>query len=1003
MNPEITDNQAREGGGGTSPFGLPSASGATNPDRGAIVALFRVGTRKARLAAALMLVMTGLVTQTATQALAEARQAVLYLDAPAVSTDRATNAGEVARAYSDPRSPTFPDVLAWLGVRTAAENDTGTPPKYAAAAFASVTALGAAGTQAVTAEAAYEAGETMLAQIEDGVPSKGGSPSEDDLAAAGGATGNAHGGSVRPELGDGTRAPDENPAKSYDAPPAEQPSSPDLASSPEPVAEPDGAEGLALQAPVATPSSGSAETEFAAAPSEDASPTRGSSHGAEPSYGATGPVSESAAGPSVGPTDESEAQKPEVQKGDVREPGDGGEFAPAASQAPAHHTGRGGEAAQSDPAASTEPANEVAYEEPAQSPDTGPTSTPSDDVGPAPISSPPATNGVTTEGPSADELASASPAPAESGEDGAPAQDASGGPVSEVVIVQGPQTGEGDDASEAPEEAAPAEDAPAEPSDTPTDAEGPREESTPEPQPEPQPEDQDSLPTGEPSDESLAAEEPIADEGAPTASAPADAPADGGSAGASETTSPYPTDESSGDPAVAPTDQTVEESIGDQQGATPTDEPASPVPDEGAAAQDVTPSPDDGWSGQPDAEQSPGPGNESTPLLTAEPDAEGQTPQVETPERQSRDRGDDRLSRRDRGGSDTIIPDERIDRVEQGEGGAEVVQETSIRGSSDERRSVTEFRDERSPGGDTPELPDATAASADEGSAPRKVAQEDPQNVLKDYGLDLDASGLTGSNRAGKEPAVRGERGRQTEDATPDDVDEESSEGSQPTSYLIRAVDPTGGARSYDENRAERQAARQERIARRQQIAADEAAAAGHADRMADRRAERREARRANIFAARVAERHAERRANRIAAARAERRAERRTERQAVREQAAIERAAIRYQRRQNRLAAGGVFDAERTSAHVRGRGAPAYQEPPARPRAVKPVPVRQVGTQHSAPAAQPPGRRVPLARLDPAPRVRSRVQPEVQAQTKQRLAPGGVRMPKSVDRATGR
>jgi hypothetical protein len=73
----------------------------------------------------------------------------------------------------------------------------------------------------------------------------------------------------------------------------------------------------------------------------------------------------------------------------------------------------------------------------------------------------------------------------------------------------------------------------------------------------------------------------------------------------------------------------------------------------------------------------------------------------------------------------------------------------------------------------------------------------------------------------------------------------------------------------------------------------------------------------------------------------------------------------------------------------------------------VKTVPVRQVGTQHSAPAAQPPGRRVPLARLDPALRIRSRVQPEVQVQPQQRVAPGGapggVRMPESVDRATGR
>lgn len=155
--------------------GVEAPHSGASPDR-TVLALLRAGTRRCRLAAAVVAVVAGLVVQTANGAFADARRTVLYLDAPAVSADRAARAGETAVAYSDPRSAASPDVLAWLGVAESRENEPPAPPESAEAAFASVIAPDGAETPSVTVEAAAEAGRVMLAQIEDGAPSSDGVP-----------------------------------------------------------------------------------------------------------------------------------------------------------------------------------------------------------------------------------------------------------------------------------------------------------------------------------------------------------------------------------------------------------------------------------------------------------------------------------------------------------------------------------------------------------------------------------------------------------------------------------------------------------------------------------------------------------------------------------------------------------------------------------------------------------------------------------------------------------
>jgi hypothetical protein len=271
-----------------------------NPNR-TVLALLRVGSRRCRLAAAFMAVVIGLTAPTANGALAESRRTVLYLDAPAVSKDRALRAGKVADAYADPGSPATRQTLAWLGLPLRPA-DVSEPPEYAEAAFASLTAPDGDGAGGVTAEAALRAGEVMLAQIDEGVSPGGRDGDEyanEEMAA----------GAVRPTLGDGTRAPDAERVAEPATQPEGQPEpggeiptdvgTPEYASipaSPDPTGEPgDPSGGASIVVP--NPLSRGEEpeepsTELAAAPSYTrASPEPAFGTEDEP-YGPIGPVSD---------------------------------------------------------------------------------------------------------------------------------------------------------------------------------------------------------------------------------------------------------------------------------------------------------------------------------------------------------------------------------------------------------------------------------------------------------------------------------------------------------------------------------------------------------------------------------------------------------------------------------------------------------------------------------------------------------------------------------------
>jgi len=160
-----------------------------------ILALLRVGTRPCRLAAALLAVIVVLAPQFGARASAEEGAATLYLNAPSVSHERASQAGEVARDYSEGGSSARDGVLAWVGVPARALG----APDGATEAFASITAPEDEGKNYMTLEDALRAGEVMLAQIED-EPPEDGEDGNEELASAAGA--------VRPQLGDGRRAPE---------------------------------------------------------------------------------------------------------------------------------------------------------------------------------------------------------------------------------------------------------------------------------------------------------------------------------------------------------------------------------------------------------------------------------------------------------------------------------------------------------------------------------------------------------------------------------------------------------------------------------------------------------------------------------------------------------------------------------------------------------------------------------------------------------------------------
>lgn len=940
----------------------------------AVVALFGTGGRRCRLAAAFVAVTVGLAGQTAAQAFAQAKEGtVLYLDAPAVSTDRATRAGETASAYSDPRSPVPPDTPAWLGVRGPRGDETEAPPQDASEAFASVTAPDARGTPGITAEAAYDAGKTMLAQIEEAAPPEDGAPGEDELAATG---------DVRPELGDGTQAPNGEPSAGYEAAPAEQPTTPDVASSPEPVApvsdpvaEPSGGEGLPLEAPASAP----APTELAAAPTDDASPAPGISPDTEPDYGTTGPISEPAVEPA--PAAESstepvvqrpEIQEPETQEPEVREPvlPSGGDEAavletpdspepgvsPAASVEPSTaptaervEEPEGGSeefaGANTTPVTGPEPADETAHGDPSVAPDTGPTSGHSDAVALSPPSSP-----VPEDDGDSDDPVSASPAPEEAGQDDA-SENVSRVQISEVVVVQESDTGEGADpaASPPPDFAPPTDEA---------EAENGGAEDTGPPSWAP-PSDETRPETATPAEQST--DNGVEEGDAPPSEAPNEQPHEQTNLGSGETATSSPVDEAEepasdtprgtgpGDEstAVVPDSPPSEEAPptgGDQEGGqdTPQDPGSGKAPTEGPASPGVAPSGDP--QAPPDnTEQALPPGGESGtngPRLQADGHAGGSS---RGPDRSREDHKDDSRDRRDRGHSGPASPDEWFRRIRQYDGGAETVQEKA--------REAT------------------------------------------------GRSGITG--RADKEPTPREQRSRGADAGSPEDAgEEEVPEDSQAQNYVLRTVrsaqgsgdgEQVGSAGAHEPATASPEQARNGSRA--------EPRAEPLAEQQAAKRAERREARRVERFAARVAERKADRRASRVLA----------------REQGSVERAAVREESRQNRPTDGRAFDAQEYAAPSAGRNrnVPDYQETVPQPATVELAPIRQVKTQRFAPVEQPAAvelasaRQVPAARLAPA----AQVQPQAQSQVRQQLGSGGVgqisggsvaRVTKSVNRAAG-
>ena len=266
------------------------------PDR-SVLALLRVGTRWCRLAAALMAVVVGLTSQIGDVAVAQAKQTLLYLDAPAVSAEHASRAGEVANAYSKPGSPASREVLAWLEVPVRPV-DVSAPPEGATKAFAAITARDGEGAGGVTPDNALAAGEVMLAQLE-------GSPSQEDKD---GGEELASSEAVRPQLGAGEQAPR---APETDDAEEQRPGDTDVPTyagssayaatqgAAVPVEEPSGGSGVVIPTPSTVAEEATDEVPQQSLPTELASAPSGT--GATPvldpgteeeTYGPSGPVSD---------------------------------------------------------------------------------------------------------------------------------------------------------------------------------------------------------------------------------------------------------------------------------------------------------------------------------------------------------------------------------------------------------------------------------------------------------------------------------------------------------------------------------------------------------------------------------------------------------------------------------------------------------------------------------------------------------------------------------------
>lgn len=283
-----------------APPAIPSAAPYIRPKFAGLsrsaVALFRVGTRRARVAAALMIVAGSLLYQTGAEALQESSKKILYLDAPSVSVPEAEKAGETARGYAGSDSNVDDAVLAWVDVKPV--------PREARKAFASITEPSGQPPGGVAYDDAVAAGDVMVAQLGGDFPA-GNEEGDEELASSD---------PVRPALGDGTKAADAPAPNSprpngAEQPPAQTgpgPDQPEYAAADTPVPS-----DLKMPAPMAEdyapePSAGqppdSSGDELAAAPQE-------ASEGAEEATGgnsATGPISDDYS-PQVGPEDNTES------------------------------------------------------------------------------------------------------------------------------------------------------------------------------------------------------------------------------------------------------------------------------------------------------------------------------------------------------------------------------------------------------------------------------------------------------------------------------------------------------------------------------------------------------------------------------------------------------------------------------------------------------------------------------------------------------------------------
>lgn len=845
----------------------PDRALAGTPADRTVLALLRVGTRRCRLAAAFVAVAVGLLGQTVGQAFAEARQTTLYLDAPAVSTERASRAGEVADAYSKPGSSVSPETLAWLAVpvRPAAVSR---PPVEAEAAFASVTAPEGEGSGGVTADAALRAGEVMIAQIE-------GSPSEDSSPGSGGTDEEmAEAGAVRPTLGDGTQAPADDPEAESVAEPATQPEQPEPGgydattdagtpeyasrpASPASTGEPTGGAGLVVPAPSPDGEEETEEpsTELAAAPSyTHASPEPALGTDEEPPYGSTGPISDVAELPQEGSYPDDSDSEAEPTAGE-----DG--------------------FAQAEPVEEEPPEAEPLEADPPAVPtgaETGPTSEEGDEVALVSVGTPTEEDGGSTKPPTpadeydgdSDDLASAdlSPAPGladeadeeqaeillggeepssaqpsevQTGED----QSVVEAQVLEVTIVQESTTGE---TAEAPPAAAtpadgvtkPPEEATGSPSwETPSippvaqtstePAPGSVDESAPEP----------GLDPGDDADDHSGPDTAGGTEKDGTQTTPE--PPVAGSGG--------PTDHTDYKPSATPPDAD-DESIDSPQG----------IVIEPAAGEEAPPAGQPGTRGdtsQGDAPQTHTPqGDTPQPPVGAPDDPAAADPRPRT--------GNTAPDRRNTGNGRPADPMERLERrTGEADGGAEAVQESA-------RAAVDPF------GGDDAPSPASGGTQAEERGAPQSLqhpsSRKAPQTTPQRIDLHGSRTPLDTTQRGAREPAqapATSDGAEQTPVAAgQEDVEAESQEGSPEPRYTIETGDgesapedsaaasspatapgpavahERGAAEQANRERiAERQAAAKRQAARQTEIEQQAAAhrAAEHAVLGEQRRAER--------------------------------------------------------------------------------------------------------------------------------------------------------------------